>query len=297
MNQPVTVIAVMGLSFCGSTLLNLMLDSHPAIYGGGELHALNRKDGSVSTCSICSGACPYWTLEHQNAVSEHNFYLNIGNLFGSRIIVDSSKEPIWFQEHRKFSSDVEIRWIPVVLVKHPIRHITSFLINHGHVAYEQHPDLLNRLYNDVEFRKKQVQSIMNHVFIKGYNNIFLSTSKIFGDNSFLLMKYENIIEHTESELGKLLSLLGLDYGPCFEHCYEYEHHPIGGNSACTFQYHGSEEAITQLGPVRERFYRKLKGMSVDDKYKSMLTPGEIAWLNEDKHVRYLYESFGYEPLI
>src|SRR6185503_4540845 len=65
------VIYIAGTSHSGSTLLDLMLNAHPAIFASGELLKLNRqlkiKDARKGTHAPCScGApslweCPFWS--------------------------------------------------------------------------------------------------------------------------------------------------------------------------------------------------------------------------------------------
>ena len=56
------VIGILGTSFSGSTVLNLMLGAHPEIYAGGELSALilSRGQEGVAGCTACGFSCPYW---------------------------------------------------------------------------------------------------------------------------------------------------------------------------------------------------------------------------------------------
>ena len=60
-----TVVFIMGAGHCGSTLLDLMLGSHPESFSLGELHRLHglldRDKGSPpQLCSMCDGPCVYW---------------------------------------------------------------------------------------------------------------------------------------------------------------------------------------------------------------------------------------------
>ena len=62
MADNIHIIAVLGLSYSGSTLLNFILDSHSKIVGAGEIHSLlRRKTGDYKyafQCTSCQKKCP-----------------------------------------------------------------------------------------------------------------------------------------------------------------------------------------------------------------------------------------------
>lgn len=97
MHKKLDVAAIIGVSYCGSTLLNYILDSHPEIYGGGELHVLLRQ-GKRPRCKICGEQCVYWTPENLERPGAEPFYTAIAEIFSTRIIADSSKNVFWFRE-------------------------------------------------------------------------------------------------------------------------------------------------------------------------------------------------------
>src|ERR1700751_3026531 len=99
-NDRIDVIGILGTSFSGSTLLNLMLGAHPSIYAGGELSALilNRGDPAIASCTACGVACRYWTETRRSEGTKANLYTTVQQIFGKRIIVDSSKSIDGFKE-------------------------------------------------------------------------------------------------------------------------------------------------------------------------------------------------------
>jgi len=103
MKKPIKVLATIGLSYCGSTLLNLMLDSHPEIYGVGEAHWLLRdwEKKSVNNyakprCVTCGFECAYWTEDALKNAPKTGFYSYVAEMFNTNVIVDTSKQLWWF---------------------------------------------------------------------------------------------------------------------------------------------------------------------------------------------------------
>ncbi|HVA47143.1 MAG TPA: hypothetical protein VNH11_12315 [Pirellulales bacterium] len=122
---------IVGTRYCGSSLLNLLLDSQPAIRGLGE--AVNLLPGSpAAPCSRCGGDAP---CELYGAIDDGRFYGSLFDFYGdSLVLVDSSKDFSWCFGARRFESDYAYE--PILLSKTPHEFAGSWL---GH-----HPDDLPR---------------------------------------------------------------------------------------------------------------------------------------------------------
>lgn len=63
-NEPIRVVYIMGCGYSGSTLLDVLLGSHPNITGVGEVRNLSYNErwaDSIScSCGTLGGACPFW---------------------------------------------------------------------------------------------------------------------------------------------------------------------------------------------------------------------------------------------
>ncbi|MDJ0570882.1 MAG: hypothetical protein QNJ53_17805 [Pleurocapsa sp. MO_192.B19] len=53
------IIGILGLPYCGSTLLSYILGSHSQIYNAADLYKLNPRH--KGKCSIHGEKCPVWT--------------------------------------------------------------------------------------------------------------------------------------------------------------------------------------------------------------------------------------------
>jgi hypothetical protein len=285
----VKVIAVIGLSYCGSTLLNIIFGSHPRIYGGGELHwLLTGKEPNANykaICRICGENCPYWTPEALEAVREDGFYAYIARLFDKEIIVDTSKMPAFFENISGRPSNQKLQFVYVILVKHPVRHIASFIVN---LKKEQRKRLRSR--RDI---KLQIDTIYEY-----YENLFLNLGQTFSQGPFCIMQYEKMVFDPALALTPLLDILNLEYNPLMNDCYEQSHHVIGGNSAALYQFKNKwqGETLDMISTMRQRYYAKKRGIFLDNKYLEALTPDEVKWIQKRKKVHKLFEMLGYDAL-
>ena len=294
MDKQLSVVAVLGISFSGSTLLNIMLDSFPGVYGGGELHYLVRQEEYRPTCTHCGDHCSVWTAETLRKISKQNFYSSIADLMGVDIIVDTGKSPVWFIESMTYPSDREIRFIPVLLVKHPIRHIASILINNGFAKDSLTPDHAKTRGADAE-RESVFNTIIENRIIPEYNSMFSFLRDRFNGHA-VLVQYEQLIQDTPNALSPLLSALDVNYTDSCRNCYRHIHHQIGGNSGTIYQQTEDPSHIESLGPIYSEWYKRVRGLSLDNKYKSIFTQAEIDRFNANEHIRRMNQTFSYTDL-
>ena len=67
----VTVVGILGRSFCGSSYLSRLFGLVPGVVVGGEMHWLldkrPEKVDQMAKCAICGDACPYFTEAFRNS--------------------------------------------------------------------------------------------------------------------------------------------------------------------------------------------------------------------------------------
>ena len=312
MTREITVVAVLGLSYSGSTVLNYVLGAHPAIYGGGEVHALLTKYNAANYCTNCQGACPYWTPENLAKVQEHDFYPFIASLFGTSVVVDTSKTWSWFDRSTRFPSSVPVRFVPVVIIKHPLRHLSSFMVNtmRQKLGNENIRDLYVRHWldpdealmtspqysiNKASLRRKMIDWYLDFL-VRQNVEMFEHVDAVFPGNPYTLLRYENLAHDRAGELAPLLSRLGLHFHPGMDDCYAAEHHDIGGNAGASYQIHRNDAYFEGSHDIRNEFYRNVRGITVDNKYLKFFTPEEVEMLQQDERLTGLMRAFRYAPL-
>ena len=121
-----TIALIIGTPFCGSSLLNLLLDSQRPVRGLGEAANLlaGQPQAPCSRCGEDVSACPFYKV-----VDRSRFYGSLFDFYGdASALVDSSKEFSWcFYAHR---FDPAFAYKPIFLSKAPHEFAHSWLGHH-----------------------------------------------------------------------------------------------------------------------------------------------------------------------
>lgn len=283
--EKIDVIAVLGLSFSGSTLLNTILGAHADIAGVGELFMLlarSRKElfRTEIKCNRCSGGCAFWTEELICGLSADTLYRRISKVFDKAILCDSSKAWQWFDFIQMFT-DKAVRFTYVVIVKHPVRHLASWLLNSG---------------GDIFSDKRELLLNLTDMFERFYFRLshYIQRQKDMGNKVFYL-RYEDLVSKPQETLTPVLNTLQLGYATAMDKCFEVAHHQIGGNDGTFFS--TSKKWINETNSIKRNYYEGKKGIFLDDKYKLIFSEDEIIDLYKDKRIKALMEQYRYEPLV
>lgn len=289
------VIGILGTSFSGSTVLNLMLGAHPDIYAGGELSALvlGRGDENAGACTACGFACVHWDAAARANVSKANLYREVERIFGKRIIVDSSKSIGWFNE--VLASDEHRGVIPsyVLMVKHPVRYLASCVANMTPLK----PNRSRRVPFVGWSTARERQGFLDEqieVLDTFYEQLFWNFGRTVGGATFHLVHYERMVEDAQAALGPLLGSLGLFFAPAMSNFFGLEYHQIGGNAGPLYQLGQGWPKGTNPTETRRKFYERNAGLCIDDKYRTLLSEPELKWLLTHPVVRRLGERLGYD---
>lgn len=289
-----SVIGILGTSFSGSTVLNLMLGAHPEIHAGGELSALilARGEESAGACTACGFACPYWSEEARARVGKASLYREVERIFGKRVIVDSSKSIDWFNEVLASDAHRDVGASYVLMVKHPIRYLASCLANATSHRPRRGGGLLGKL-SPARMRQSFVDELIEdlHDF---YHRFFWNFGKAVGSATFHLMHYERMVADPRATLAPLLDSLGLDYAPQMDDFFRATYHQIGGNAGPLYQLGQGWPKGTEPADVRKRFYEGGAGLRIDDKYRQIMPEDEVARLRSHPTVRALCDRLGYD---
>ena len=225
------VIYIAGTSHSGSTLLDLMLNAHPAIFASGEVLKLNRqlkiKDARRGTHAPCScGApslweCQFWPaadrrtretsgkslvdldmLDHTelDAVSAPNavVFKAMAEVSGKSFVVDSSKLPGRLSYLMRLKNlDV----YPGHLVREPKGQINSVVRKHG--------------------------GFLKHIF--RYELIHEQIRRALKSVPHSVVHYEDLVRDPKGTLQSILQPLGLDFDPRQLDWAEAEKHEVAGN--------------------------------------------------------------------
>lgn len=286
MKDELNVVCIVGLAYCGSTLLNLILDSHPDIFGGGELHWIikrqHTKIGFNLECTHCGRSCPVWTERNFRIFSEEDFYSTLSGITRYRNIVDSSKNWSWFSRIIPLHSKTT-HFFPVLLVKHPIRHLAS--LYHNATTSKTNPEFSN-LNNAPNILLNYYSSILSEL------DEFSSTYP--GTAPPLVIRYEDIVRNLEETITPILKYLELSFLPELHNFYTIPHHQLGGNVGTLYPAEKRWVFGKEPDKLRKKQYQSVKGLQIDNKYEKIFSEEDIVKLASHPAMLELNALLGFE---
>ncbi len=265
------LIAIVGPSYSGSTLLNALLGSHPLVAGGGELSDFAVPDADLHKCAFCGDACPIWTAEVVQQVANENIYDVTARAFGRPFVCDSSKGVDWFKKILPMQS--HIPQANILLVKHPLRHVSS------HVQKARHFDLPQYATFD------DYRNVLLH-----FHDVYATVRKSL--KIHLVVKYEDLVANPRAAVSRILALHGLRYAAEINFWQAHPHHHIGGNAGPRSQI---APDIRPMGEFLQRKYAR-NGIFLDNSFRDILTEDEFRAIQDDRMFKDLCAMFGYKPL-
>jgi len=226
----INVIFVMGAGHCGSTLLDLILGSHPDAFSLGEFKQLPKRRASKDTqtgeqgevCGVCVDACPIWdepTVASIAPLVEHgglkralfrrlqNPYRAVAKRTKKSVIVDSSKHPDWIASRLKHKH-LWLNMQPCLIYLHRDgRAVTNSY-------YRKYPD---RGYPATV--KNWVEQVAE---MERYYDEFSAGPK-------LRLAYEHLASEPGIAMQTVCSALDLNFSESMLRYWEHDHHHLGGN--------------------------------------------------------------------
>lgn len=287
------VVAVLGTSFSGSTVFNLLLGAHSRIYAGGEMIGLtqSRHKEFSGSCTSCGLQCQFWNHDCRSAVRKGNLYALSRETFGKSIIVDSSKSLDWFKE--MVVAEPGTKPVFVLMVKHPIRYLSSCVVNIG----GSEGGYLRRAkgkYFGADFARKPDLKRWIDDLIAYYGGLLRSLPREIGGAPFHVVHYERMVAMPREAIGPLLETLGVDYETSQDDFYSAEFHQIGGNNGAIFQTKQSwNGGDVDVPTFRREFYQHARGMKIDDKYLNVFSSREMDYLTSHAGLARLTDMLGY----
>ena len=187
------VVYILGSPRSGSTMLDLIIASHPECASVGELCLLEKR-----ACGLCGGGCDYW-LDYRHALVGGRYYETAFDVFGKDITVDSSKK--W-------------RWLNARMGWEKYEYKIIHLVRNG----------LDRLK-----AKKRLDGYIDKKVVQGWVNTHTRCEEIRKKHKGLLVRYEDIVH--DSTFEEIFDFIGIDWSPDYRKFWEYEHHGLLGSKS------------------------------------------------------------------
>lgn len=200
-----SVVFVMGIAHCGSTLLGRLLDMHPRVLCVGEVLRTDSalEDDLACGCGAKIPECGFWkpllpALESETRFDPRRFrpetFRRLGRASGREVVVDLSKTRAW--RLAKGWKDADVGFV--------------FLIR----------DLRGVIAATAREGKDTARTLVrHHKWMKRY----LRFAQSRGDRA-LTVHYEDLCRAPQSEMEKISSFLGLAYEPAMLRPADKAHH-------------------------------------------------------------------------
>jgi hypothetical protein len=220
-------VALCGVSYCGSTLIDRLLAGLPGVASIGESHwlrtiflrgkppgpidFLHPQAHGIPQCSVCGSSCQYLTMNFRAdlAMDRTNWYFKIAERLNTKILVSADKNPPKLVEN-----DPLLRMDCIVLFKSP------------ESAWQSHRDKLPKTALDTEEKLFDQMDKYMRVWERTYRT-FLKDFAPKGQMIFLFFDEFTTDPHTSIE--KLCTALGLSYDSSLQE-HTTPGHAIGGRS-------------------------------------------------------------------
>jgi len=218
-------ISILGVSYCGSTLLSRLMGNAKGVENVGESHWLtSKKDvgsgtdvdfdqddkSSLVQCFACSDQCAVFTHEFRKNLQSDpvNWYFKIAQQLNCQTLVSADKN---ISKLKKLDPTLSLDG--VVLFKSPLQAWYSNYRKSSSASSTMTPITDINKYMDA--------------WASSYTN-FLDNFPNTGDKVFL--SFDEFCKDPDSHMSKLGSILGLKFDESTMYHYGHEQHYFGGNS-------------------------------------------------------------------
>jgi len=248
-----------GAGHSGSTLLGMLLGSHPSVFYAGEA-AKTRYLGNPKAparkrvCKLCGPDCRVWG-DFVPAAAPH-LYAQLAERTGKPIVVDSSKNLSWLAEQTAAVGE------HAALV---------FLLRDGRAV--------------VNSRLRKYPERDPRILIDEWATKIADTEAFYDafEGPKAKVRYEELATDTERVVRDLCVVLGLDYTPSMLSFAAHEHHVLGGNNGTQYQVARAQDLDDPFVKLTERtayYADHPRGIHLDLRWEREMPP-EVLRLFEE----------------
>lgn len=292
------VVSIIGSGRTGSTLLMLILGSHPDCFALGELSKLYRYYKTQKPlCGICQGSCKFWNksfndqeiyqltsvlggtrlnqliplvLEKKirnifNQEQIFNPYSTIFDRLNKKILIDSSKEVDW----------VKKRYQAPEFISEEVENYLIHMVRDGRAVMSSKLRITPGL-TATEFSHQWVKRI------KETNEFFDQ----FPSERKMIISYEKFVTQNQEVLQQLCQLLQIEFVPEMTQYWKHDHHLVAGNSgtrSLILKYRNQETAgLQDQVQKRQGNYYENMGLQLklDLRWKDELSSEQVEVFNQ-----------------
>jgi len=251
------VVLMCGAGHSGSTLLGLVLGSHSQAFYGGEMKKTNflhnpKYPPRKRFCKFCGPDCPVWSDFRPGPGAWT--HADLAGQLGLPVVVDSSKDLDWINEHLGHAEKAGARAYLIYLQRDG-RAVFNSRVRKGGKAPE-------RLALD--WKEKILQS--NQLF-EAYQG------------PKLRLRYEHFALQPHLTVERLCQFIGIPFEPAMLEFASFDHHPLGGNAGTQYLVARAQESPARFSLSKERkeYYDKNGSqIRLDLRWREELSPELLA---------------------
>jgi hypothetical protein len=253
------VCFVSGAGHSGSTLLGLVLGSHPRVFYAGEARKSlffgnERKALRKRMCKVCGEACPVWG--DLGRAPDEDLYEALSRRTGRRIVVDSTKSIDWIDTQ-----------IDALRAAGAGLHMV-FLGRDGRAVVGSGV----RKYPETTAREHALTWVSQIEATEALASRF--------PGPVTRVRYEELATRPKETIEKLTSALGIDFVPAMLEPWTSEQHPLGGNAGTQSLLEGAQTRIGGALPIsgekRGYYQQHPRGFVLDRRWEHELAPSALA---------------------
>ncbi|WP_435009461.1 hypothetical protein P12x_000713 [Tundrisphaera lichenicola] len=223
-----TLINVCGASFSGTTMLDLMLGNAPDAASCGEVGAWfrpRRRDRLAPNCPCGADPCPRW--EPFAGVPETRFHPLAMDLWGVRILADSTKRLSWVIDVNHWGALAGIRVVNLLIWKDPVTHAYS------------------HWKRGTPIRDARRRFVRYHERLLGLKIPFAS------------IHFDEFTRSPAEQLAEACRAVDIPYFAGKERFWTRRHHNLFGNQGTRVQVGQAEGAVRPLQPFPDAFLAEM----------------------------------------
>lgn len=264
-NPKRTIVFIMSAPHAGSTLLDLILGSHPAAFSLGEVAAIQPHQREL--CGVCSGPCPFWNSPAiEQLVAKYyawrllapglwrriwarygsarcNFYGALSATAGMKVLIDSSKDTWWIR-----------RQLRTLWVWRDLQPLLIYLHRDGRAVINSQL----RKY-PTKNPLDAINTWMRHT--RDYERLF----RAFPPRRRFKVTYESLTQDPEQVVSNVCCWIGFEYTSEMLSYWSKDHHCVSGNCgtrSLIFRYREHFGAAPRTLPETRRAHYNRLGLAI-----------------------------------
>lgn len=255
-------VSICGAGHSGSTLLGLVLGSHPDVFYAGEAKKTlflgdESKPLRKRVCKICGPDCSVWS---RWTGAEPDLYEALSRMTGSPIVVDSTKKAEWIRARGAELAEAGAEHRLVYLGRDGRAVINSRVRKYPERSLEQ---MVDQWRAQIEATEALVSEV--------------------GERA-VRVRYEELATDPEATVKGLCEALGLRYEAAMLRYEAEPQHPLGGNTgtqSVVARAQSIESEHAKVPARSESYYTSLAGgFSLDLRWRDELAPEALAVFEE-----------------